>query len=154
MDLALLVKLLTLVGLIAIMLSMGLKVTWEEVMASARRIRLVVLALVANFVLVPAVAIGLLYVFAPNPIVSVGFLLLAVCPGAPVGPPFAALARGDVPCAIGLMVILAGASAVLSPALLRVGPAWALAGFVGGLVGRRGKRLRLPPGFAMLLWPW
>src|SRR5262249_29122908 len=40
------------------------------------------------------------------------------CPGAPVGPPFAAIARGDVPSAIGQMVVLAGLSALFSPALL------------------------------------
>lgn len=113
-----LVQLLTLAGLMAIMLSMGLKVKFEEVAAATRKPRLVTLGLVANFLLVPAVTIGLLYLFDANPMVSVGFLILAVCPGAPVGPPFAAVAKGDVPCAIGQMVILAGLSAVLSPALL------------------------------------
>ena len=50
--------------------------------------------------------------------VSVGFLLLAVCPGAPVGPPFVGIAKGNVPAAIGHMVVLAGLSAPLAPALL------------------------------------
>jgi BASS family bile acid:Na+ symporter len=117
-DVASLVRLLTLVGLIGVMLSMGLKVKFAEVLASARRPRLVVPGLVANFVLVPAATIGLLYLFDANPMVSVGFLIMAVCPGAPVGPPFTAMAKGDVPCAIGQMVILAGLSALLTPALL------------------------------------
>ena len=50
--------------------------------------------------------------------VSVGFLILASCPGAPVGPPITAIARGDVPWALGMMLILAGLSALLTPALL------------------------------------
>jgi BASS family bile acid:Na+ symporter len=120
MDLAGLVKLLTVVGLVVVMLSMGLKVTLAEVVASTRRPRLILLGLVANFVLVPAVTVGLLRLFDPVPMVAAGFLILAVCPGAPVGPPFAAVAKGDVPYAIGLMVILAGLSAVLSPVLLGV----------------------------------
>lgn len=120
MDLATLVKFLTLAGLIAIMLSMGLTATFAEVLASLHKPRLVVLGLLANFVLVPAVTVGLLYLFDANPMVAVGFLILAVCPGAPVGPPFAAIARGDVPCALGQMVILAGLSVFLSPALLGV----------------------------------
>lgn len=111
MNPAIVVNLLTLAGLVAIMLSMGFKVTFEEVAASIKKPRLVVMGLVSNFVLVPAVTIGLLYVFRPDPLVSVGFLILAVCPGAPV-------ARGDVPYATGQMVILAGLSAVFSPALL------------------------------------
>jgi len=118
MTLATLVNALTVAGLVAVMLSMGLKVRFGEVTASVRNVRLVLLSVVANFVLVPLATIGVLSLFDANPMVSVGFLILAVCPGAPVGPPFAAIARGDVPSAIGQMVVLAGLSALLSPALL------------------------------------
>jgi BASS family bile acid:Na+ symporter len=118
MTLATLVNLMTVAGLVAVMLSMGLKVKLDEVVTSTRNPRLLLLSVVANFVLVPLATIGLLHLFDADPMVSVGFLILAVCPGAPVGPPFAAIARGDVPCAIGQMVVLAGLSAVLSPALL------------------------------------
>jgi BASS family bile acid:Na+ symporter len=51
--------------------------------------------------------------------VAVGFLVVSVCPGAPYAPPFTAIARGDVARAVGLMVILAGSSAILAPLLLR-----------------------------------
>jgi len=118
MTLAALVNVLTVAGLVAVMLSMGLKVRFGEVVAAVRKPRLMVLGVVANFGLVPLATIGLLHLFNANPMVSVGFLILAVCPGAPVGPPFAAIARGDVPSAIGQMVVLAGLSALLSPALL------------------------------------
>jgi BASS family bile acid:Na+ symporter len=64
------------------------------------------------------VTIALLLLFNPDPMVTVGFLIMAVCPGAPVGPPFAAVAKGNVAYATGLMVILAGLSVVLSPILL------------------------------------
>jgi BASS family bile acid:Na+ symporter len=126
MNLASLANLLILIGLMAIMLSMGLKVTFEEVGASIRKPRLVVLGLVANYLLIPAVILGLLRAFDAGAMVSVGFLILAVCPGAPLGPPFAVIARGDVPSAIGQMVILAGLSALLSPALLGLVMMWLL----------------------------
>jgi BASS family bile acid:Na+ symporter len=113
-----LVRLLTLPALIAMMLSMGFKSSPGDVLASVRDARGVAAGLAANFVLVPAVTMGLLYAFDAVPMVSAGFLILAVCPGAPVGPPFAAVARGDVAYASGQMVILAAVSAVLSPALL------------------------------------
>jgi len=100
------------------MLAIGLAVHLSEIFAAARKTRLVVLALVANFVLVPVATVGLLYVFQPEPLIAAGFLILAVCPGAPFGPLFANIAKGDVPSAIGLMVILAGLSAILSPLLL------------------------------------
>ena len=79
MTLATLVNALTVAGLVAVMLSMGLKVTFGEVAASVRKPRLMVLSVIANFVLVPLATIGLLYLFDGNPMVSVGFLILAVC---------------------------------------------------------------------------
>src|SRR5262249_5050352 len=107
-----------LAGLIAIMLGMGLRVKLGEVVASARNPGQVTLGLLANFVLVPAATLLLLHLFGVDPIISVGFLIAAICPGAPFGPPFVAIAKGDVPFAIGQMVILAALSAILSPALL------------------------------------
>jgi BASS family bile acid:Na+ symporter len=50
--------------------------------------------------------------------VAAGFLVAAVCPGAPYGPPFTAMAKGDVPVSVGLMVILAGSSTIIAPLLL------------------------------------
>ena len=60
--------------------------------------------------------------------VAAGFLVLAVCPGAAYGPPFAGIARANVPLAVGLMVILAGTSTIISPALLHVLLPWASGG--------------------------
>jgi bile acid:Na+ symporter, BASS family len=75
---------------------------------------------VANYVLVPALAVALLIAFAADPMVAAGFLVLAACPGAPFGPPLAAIARGNVSQAVGLMVILAGSSAIVAPLLLQL----------------------------------
>jgi BASS family bile acid:Na+ symporter len=122
------IALLNATALATMMLSMGLQVKFEEVLASAGRTRLLSLALIANYMLVPAATIGLLFVFQANPLVSAGFLILAVCPGAPLGPPITAVAKGDVAWAVGIMLILSGLSALLSPALLamllaRIAPA-------------------------------
>ena len=117
-DHATCLKLLTSLGLITTMLAIGLKVRWKEVLAAAKQAQLVALALVANFLLVPAATVGLVWLYNPEPMIAAGFLLLSVCPGAPVGPLFAAIAKADVPAAIGLMVILAGLSTMLSPLLL------------------------------------
>ncbi len=114
------ITLLNVIALVTMMLSMGMQVRFEAVLDSARRTPLLILGLIANYILVPAVTLGLLFLFQANPLVSVGFLILAVCPGAPLGPPITAIAKGDVPWAVGMMVILSGLSAVLSPALLGI----------------------------------
>src|SRR5262245_33375776 len=101
------------------MLATGMRATFRDVLDSLRRPRLVALSLAANFVFVPALAWGLLTLFHADPLIAAGFLILAACPGAPVGPPYAVIARGDVPLAIGQMILLAGLSAILSPALLQ-----------------------------------
>jgi BASS family bile acid:Na+ symporter len=119
-DVARLTAVLNMTALATIMLSMGLRVGFAEVMASARPARRLVLGLLANYVLVPAVTLGLLAAFRPDPMVAAGFLILAACPGAPVGPPITALARGGVSYSVSMMLILAGLSALLSPVLLGV----------------------------------
>ena len=114
------ITLLNVMALVTMMLAMGMQVRFEAVLTSAGRTRLLLLALIANYVLVPAATIGLLIVSQANPLVSAGFLILAVCPGAPLGPPITAVAKGDIPWAVGIMLILAALSALLSPALLEL----------------------------------
>ena len=58
MDTPILITLLNVTALVTIMLSMGMQVRFEAVLASARRTRLLVLGLLANYVLVPAVTLG------------------------------------------------------------------------------------------------
>jgi BASS family bile acid:Na+ symporter len=118
------VSLINVTALVVIMLSMGLQVTVADVAASARSPGRVALGLIANYLLVPAVTVGLLRLFEPDPMVAVGFLVLAVCPGAPVAPPAVTIARGNVPWSIGLMVILGGLSAIFSPLLLAMIIPW------------------------------
>src|SRR5205823_184154 len=57
--------------------------------------------------------------FNASPMVAAGFLIVAVCPGAPYAASFTALAKGNVATATGLMVILAASSAIAAPLLLR-----------------------------------
>jgi BASS family bile acid:Na+ symporter len=115
-DLA--INLLVSITLFEMMVAIGLGVTFADLAGVARNWRLVTQAAIANYVLVPAATVGLLLLFDAQPMVAAGFLILAVCPGAPYGPPFAAIAKGNMAAAVGLMVILAGSSAILAPILL------------------------------------
>ena len=120
MPLDRLINILVTVTLIEMMVLIGLRATFAEIANTARSWPLIARAVAANYLLVPVLAIVLLILFAANPMVAVGFLVLAVCPGAPYGPPFAGIARVNVPEAVGLMMILAGSSAVVLPLLLKV----------------------------------
>jgi bile acid:Na+ symporter, BASS family len=115
-----LVNILALITLLEMMIFIGLSATIADVLSSMKNIRLIALAMLANYLVVPLITVGLLLGFAAKPMVSVGFLILAVCPGGPYGAPFTVIARGNVSVAAGLMVILASVSPVLSPVLLRL----------------------------------
>ena len=107
------------VALFEMMAAFGLSISARDLLATIRRWPLAVGALVANYLLVPAITIALLMAFRAQPMVAAGFVIVAVCPGAPFAPSIAAFAKGDAGAAVGLMVALAASSAVLAPLLLR-----------------------------------
>ena len=113
-----LANILVVVLLMEMMVAAGLGVCLSDLAAVARNVPLLIRAGLANYVLVPAIAISLLYLFQASPIVALGFLLVSVCPGAPFAPALTAIAKGQVAVSVGLMVILAASSAVVAPLLL------------------------------------
>jgi bile acid:Na+ symporter, BASS family len=113
-----LVNPLVLILLIEMMVATGLGVSFGDLAGVVKNAGLLARAALANYVLVPAAAILLLYLFHTAPMVTAGFLLVAVCPAAPFAPPLTAMARGNVNVAVGLMVVLAASSAILAPILL------------------------------------
>ncbi len=118
MDFLTIVKVMAALSLVSLMFWMGMKAKFVDVLASAKNLKLIGLGVLANFILVPILTLGLLHIFSPDNLVCVGFLVLAVCPGAPVGLPFVAIAWGDVAVAISQMIILCTISVFLSPLLL------------------------------------
>jgi BASS family bile acid:Na+ symporter len=90
-----LINILVTVTCIEMMVAVGLGVPLTELARVARDWRLVGRALLANYVGVPAVAVGLLLLLHAHPMVATGFLILASSPGAPFGPPITAIARGN-----------------------------------------------------------
>ena len=114
------INILASITLVEMMVTIGLGVNLSDVLNVGRKGGLVARSALANYVLVPAAAVGLLLLFRTQPMVAAGILVVAACPGAPYGPPFTSMAKGNVAVAVGLMVILAGSSAIVAPILLRV----------------------------------
>jgi BASS family bile acid:Na+ symporter len=114
----LVINLLCAVTLFEMMVAIGIGVTFADLIGVARNGRLIGKAALANYVCVPAAAVGLVLLFHADALVAAGFLIAAVCPGAPYGPPFTGIAKGNVARAVGLMAILAGSSALVAPLLL------------------------------------
>jgi BASS family bile acid:Na+ symporter len=115
-----LLKILAFVTLFEMMIYVGLSASVSDFIDSAKSLGLVARGVLSNYVLVPAITVGLLLLFHPHPLVAVGFLILAVCPAGPYGTLCTQIAKGNVGQAAGLMVLLSGFSPLLSPLLLRL----------------------------------
>ena len=88
------------------MLAMGTGLTVARITEPLRDVRLVLLALLANFVLMPIGAEALAMVFRLDEPFGVGLLLLGCAAGAPFLPKLAERAKGDPAFAVGTMVLL------------------------------------------------
>jgi BASS family bile acid:Na+ symporter len=107
-----------LISVIFMMLGVGLKTALQEVLDVARRVGLVARGVTANFVIVP-ILVCLSLIWLPlAPEVKLGILLMAAAPVAPMVPPFVGMAKGDVAYSVGLMIIVALLSVVLTPLIL------------------------------------
>jgi BASS family bile acid:Na+ symporter len=88
------------------MLAMGAGLTVSQISDPLRNARLVMFALLANFVLMPLGALALAKVLWLDEPFGVGLLLLGCAAGAPFLPKLAELAKGNLAFAVGAMVLL------------------------------------------------
>lgn len=91
---------------ISSMLAMGLGLTVRQIVTPLRNYSLVARALLANFVVIPFVALALGRLLHLDEPLAVGLLLLGASAGAPFLPKLAQLAKADLGFAVGLMVLL------------------------------------------------
>jgi len=88
------------------MLAVGLSLTVAQILTPLRNGRLVSLALLANFVLMPLAAKGIARLLRLDQSLGVALLVLAAAAGAPFLPKLAGIAKGSLAFAVGLMVLL------------------------------------------------
>jgi predicted Na+-dependent transporter len=88
------------------MLAMGMSLTVAQIVEPLRNVRLVVLALVANFVLVPALAYVIAAVVPIDDALRTGLIVLAAAGGAPFLPKLVQVAQGPIALGVGVMVML------------------------------------------------
>jgi BASS family bile acid:Na+ symporter len=111
-------NLFTLTFVATSMLSMGLSLTVSQILQPLRNTRLVIMALAANFVIVPAIAFVLSRIIPLDQSVQIGLLLLGTAAGAPFLPKLAQIAKANVAFAVGLMAMLVIVTIVYLPIVL------------------------------------
>jgi len=88
------------------MLAVGVSLTVGQIMAPLRNGKLVSLALLANFVLMPLSALVIARLLRLDEPLGIALLLLGTAAGAPFLPKLAGIAKSNLAFAVGLMVLL------------------------------------------------
>jgi BASS family bile acid:Na+ symporter len=100
------------------MLSMGLSLTVGQILVPLRNYKLIVLALLANFVLMPLASFLIARLLHLDQPLTVALLLLGTASGAPFLPLLARISKGNLAFAVGLMVLLMVVTVVYMPLVL------------------------------------
>jgi predicted Na+-dependent transporter len=100
------------------MLAMGMSLTVKQIMDPLRNARLVVLVLVGNFLLVPALAWLLTLILPMGQAQAAALILLGACAGAPFLPKLAQMSKGNLALSVGLMVMMMVVTIFYAPLVL------------------------------------
>jgi predicted Na+-dependent transporter len=100
------------------MLAMGMSLTMSQIIQPLKNVRLVILALLGNFVLVPLLAYVIKLVIPLDQSMQIGLIVLATAGGAPFLPKLAQGAKGNLAFSVGLMVLLMVVTIVYMPLVL------------------------------------
>lgn len=115
MDVYTVVQLLTMAALTGLLFASGLRLNPAEVVAALKDRARLLRTVAANFILVPALALGAVSLAQLPRDQAVGVLLLAAAPFAPVVPVFTRMARGDLALAAAFTALFPVFSAFLTP---------------------------------------
>ena len=113
-----LAQLAVLVFVIASMFSLGLSLTMKQIVDPLKNPRMVILALLANFVIVPILAYALALLFNLDDSLRTGLILLSTAAGAPFLPKLVDVAKGNIAFSVGLMVLLMVVTIIYLPLVL------------------------------------
>lgn len=92
--------------IITSMLAMGMSLTVAQILQPLKNVRLVLLALLGNFVLVPLLAFAINRIIPLEQSLQIGLIVLGTAAGAPFLPKLVQGAKGDIAFGVALMTLL------------------------------------------------
>ena len=116
--LKLVIRTSVLVFVVGSMFALGMSLTIKQIVDPLRNPKRVILALLANFLLVPVVTYGILQTIPVDEGVRIALVLLAVAAGAPFLPKLGQVSKGDIAFSVGLMLLLMVGTIVYMPLVL------------------------------------
>lgn len=103
---------------VASMAALGLDLTLKKVIEPLSDLLLLIKVIVANFLLIPALAYLILFIVPVNEGFRIGLILLATSAGAPFLPKLVQVAKGKVAMSVGVMVLLMLVTVIYVPLAL------------------------------------
>ena len=100
------------------MLQTGLGLSFHQIFAPFRKARLIISAVVANFLIIPVIAVAIAKAFELDEPLAAGLMILGFAPGVPFLPKLAELAHGDRAFAVVLMLTLLTGSVISLPLIM------------------------------------
>lgn len=104
--------------LTVLMFDLGLELRPADFSLLRRSPRAVMVGLCGQIVLLPAVGLGLIWVFDIDPVMAVGLMLIACSPGGSSSNVFSALAGGDVALSVSLTALSSVITLITLPLIL------------------------------------
>ena len=111
-------KLAALTFILTSMLAMGLSLTVRQIVDPLKNVKVVLLALLTNFVLVPAIAYGITLLIPLDDGLATGLIIVGAAAGAPFLPKLVQLAKGNAAFSVGLMTLLMIITVIYLPIVL------------------------------------
>lgn len=111
-------KISALTFILTSMLAMGLSLTVKQIVEPLKNVKVVLLALVANFVLVPALAWAITEVMSLDTDLATGLIIVGTAAGAPFLPKLVQIAKGNAAFSVGLMTLLMVVTVVYLPIVM------------------------------------
>lgn len=106
MEASILSKVVLPIALFIVMLGMGLSLTPKDFKYVSKSPKSLSIGLVCQLILLPIVGFFLAHIFQLSPILSVGLLILCLCPGGVTSNMFCYLAKGNVALSITLTAVV------------------------------------------------
>ncbi|WP_024794583.1 bile acid:sodium symporter family protein [Tomitella biformata] len=110
--------------LAVVMYGLGLSLTTADFRRVATQPKAVLIALICQVLVLPAVAFGLAWAFKLDPILAIGFMLLAASPGGTTANLYSHLFRGDVALNVSLTAINSVLAVVTLPVITNMAIAY------------------------------
>jgi bile acid:Na+ symporter, BASS family len=100
-----LLEIAPLIGVMALMISLGLGLTIKELMYAFTRPKAMAVGLIGQIIILPIFAFLLCKLLHLSPYIAVGLMVISACPGGATSNAFTVMARGDVALSVSLSAI-------------------------------------------------